>query len=363
MKKTNNFILWIVFVLLLSGCQTAPSKTFSRDISSTIALESITSSVASNDTKSVTGDVSDATQNTTFIPECDLHISEVITGTNITISIEADVIKPDRGTLHYYTYQTVNANKAHAENLINALWKSSEISTEFNKSNNQYTVTPTVREDSFTIGTNLYQITLHGNGANLCPYGSNAYDSACEVLSTCTNGEASRICSDVLNKVCGLNSEALSVIPYGKTIGEKYCKILTTPLIDGLPVIDSHTMNRFDFCDLGIYNAKVYCYEFSKGDPIEIIISLDDAIEQLRLSVDKILRFANPDMYEVMNYTVNDIGALTQIDVNEIRLGYIFGSGSSMDVYPAWIFVPGNELSDYSLSFAVNAINGEVVLI
>jgi hypothetical protein len=138
---------------------------------------------------------------------------------------------------------------------------------------------------------------------------------------------------------------------------------MTAPLVDGLPVIDSRTMNKFDFCDLGIYNAKLYCYDFTEGELIDEIISLDEAIEQLRLSADKIMCFADTEMYEVMDYTVNDIGALTQINVNEIRLGYIFGSGGAADMYPAWIFVPGKELSDYSLSFAVNAINGEVRLI
>ena len=353
MRKSYSFILCTAALLLLCSCQPAPSQSSSRNNIAT------SGSAGAHDAQTQTED-SAAAYEVTIIPECSAHITEAIEGKKVTININADVIKPDSEALSYYTYQTADADKSRAENLIDALWQD-KAAVEYDSATNRFDIMPD-GDDTFSIELKIYQIRLIGHGANLNPYKSNIYAEQCEVLSEYTNSEAAELCREVFRKVCEYDSETLSIVPYGKAVGEKYCKITTAPLLDGLPVVDEHITNSFDVSDAGIYSAKLNGSRFDKQEHIEEIISLNDAVDILRKSVDKIMIFTSADESGLIGCTVNSEGAMTEINVNEIRLGYVLGSGNSATVYPAWIFAPGKSFSDYSHCFAVNAVNGEVTL-
>lgn len=356
MRNTFLLVLCAAEILLLSGCQPVPESSSSRGNISEINTESDALQSDSHFTQQ-SDDVASDKQGITVMPESPSHIAETIVGDNIGINIDAYVTIPDCETLYCYTYQTENADESHAEKLKNALWQGEDM--ECDSALGRYTITP-MGEDTFTIETRLYRISLKNHGTNLCFFASNAYAERCNVLSAYTESEAESLCEKVFSEVCGMDSVPLSAISYGKNIGEKFCRIVTAPLIDGVPVIDSKTMSSFDICDKGMCNAKIYCYKFSRAEIVNEILSLDEAVDMLRQSTNKISLFANDDECSIMGYTADGNGKLTQIDVKEIRLGYVLSDSS--EVYPAWIFVPGNNLADYSQIFAVNALNGEVVI-
>ena len=362
--KKQFIILPFISIFFLCACQSDSSEVTSES-------ESIEATTTSNSAYSegVTETTADEKMSSSGIYETHCHVSELISDERITINIDADVAETQVDELFYYSFENTAVSSEIADKLL--VMMSADMNTvdisdtgewyrcDFYSSQNP--------AEPYCIENKYYRLGLYGRNDNLCPYGSNAYDEPnTEILSEYSAENAVEECKDFYNTITSQQSILLNTIPYGKTVGEDYYKISLAPTVDNIPVFSKYTGINFDFSDKGIYNAEIELFNIVKGDIISELLSVSDCIEQMRKQLDKINLFPSPEIYDIYEYSVDETGLLSNINIQKVELAYVVNNSEegAYELCPAWVFIPGtSELLDYSNIIAVNVVTGELTTV
>lgn len=362
--KRKQFISLFLFCIISCGCQASPASGVENESESKI--NDVSAFDIEENTSSFSSDSSEQNFITT-IPYTPENLSEVISSDKFTININANVELPQTNTLYNYECNHCKFDKDDASMFINYFGaETNSVKT------NEYAdmciydfFRSEYPNEMYTVSLSNDNLKYYGHTDNLCPYGTNAYeDFYAEVLSRYTSGDAVIKCEEVCNMVYA-DSVLLYIIPYGKSIGKNYYKLSFAPLIDGVPVLSSKAMAKFDFSDKGINSMELSNLRFSSNGIVDELISLDEAVEELKKQIDNIDVYPLIDMVDVFNYNVDEFGKLKTIEISKIQIAYAvrYKSGKNT-LFPVWAFVPGCDgVSDYSCIIAVDAINREVFCI
>ena len=364
MKKIYN-PLFLLIILSLCGCKSASQKNVENSPTENFSSYSnVTPTISSENAPDRTPEIVENTK--TIVPETPSHIERSASAGDVTLTINADVSPISADTLYLYSFNNIGGiDETLANEIIDVMGEADKVS-KINNSEYEFYLADYPKELYSLEGATSF-ISLRGHTDNLCPYGSNIYaDTSSEILANYTRETAIAKCLEMYGKIVDGDTAVLDIIPFGAKIGLDYYKITVTAIIDDLPVISVRAGAVFDVSEKGINNARIYDFKVERKEFIEEILPLSECIDNVVAKVDGLALFPDPERYDFYNYTVNEDGKLTNINVEKIYLAYIVEADRDSDVlYPAWVFLLGaNGHIDYSYeyaAFAVNAVTGEVM--
>lgn len=347
-----------LIALIFGGCQPAPQRNTESSL--------VESPVYSNEFPTEDGDNSSQiiAITTTKIPESPAHIEKSASAGDVTLTINADVSAPECDALYLYDFKVTSGvsedvAKAMASVMgeVNSFEKTGDYGYDFylaERPNELYSI------EAFT-----NRLALFGHTDNLCPYSENVHsDPSAEILTNYTREQAAEKCLEMYGKIYDGDSVVLDMFSFGATIGLDYYKITAAPIIDNIPVISDKAYAEFDVSEKGINKVHAYRFEVENAALVDEILPLSECVETAAEKAALLMIFPNRADYNCYNYTLNEDGILTNINIEKIQLAYIVqrSSDGSYSLCPAWVFISGTDsLLDYSCAFAVNAVTGDVV--